>query len=258
MMKKILLVVIAFLFLVFFLVGLTQTSSTEKISTQETKTVQTQKNSNKKQQDYIQAVSEIETKRLSLASEYKKAQNETDKRALIEKAKDVFVQSIHTELFHFWYGTDWDFYGTTEKPNQGKIACGYFVTTVLRDTGLKVNRVSLAQQASENIIKSLTTETHIKRFRNVSIGKFVEEVKSLGAGIYVVGLDIHVGFIYHDGDEVYFIHSSYAEPYEVVKEKAITSPILSGSKYRVVGKISADNHLIIKWLNSEQIPTKKR
>jgi hypothetical protein len=40
-----------------------------------------------------------------------------------------------------------------------------------------------------------------------------------------VGLDIHVGFIVNTGGEVYFIHSSYVDPYVVVREKALESRI---------------------------------
>jgi hypothetical protein len=201
---------------------------------------------------YEEKLKSIAVKRLDLATEYRQS---TDKKVVLEKAQRALVASIYDEIIPAWYGTDWDFYGTTEKPKEGKIACGYFVTTVLRDAGVKVQRVSLAQQASENIIKSLTTAPFIKRFRNASIEKFVTEVKNSGAGLYIVGLDIHVGFILHDGAEVWFIHSSYLEPSEVIREKALESPILSSSKYRVFGKISADNDFILKWLDQTPIST---
>lgn len=206
-------------------------------------------------QNYQTKLKSIETKRLELANEYRQSAN---KQAVLEKAQKALVSAIYNEIFPAWYGTDWDFYGTTEIPREGKIACGYFVTTVLRDAGVKVQRVLLAQQASENIIKSLTTSPFIKRFHNVKIETFVADVKTFGEGLYVVGLDVHVGFILHDGDEVWFIHSSYGEPSEVIKEKALESVILSSSKYRVLGKISADNQFVLKWLNQTSIPTYRR
>jgi hypothetical protein len=107
----------------------------------------------------------------------------------------------------------------------------------------------------ENVIKSLTTASLIKRFDNTPIEKFVDEVKKSGAGLYIVGLDIHVGFILNNGEEIYFVHSSYVEPKEVIREKAAEPPILSTSKYRVIGKISADDQLMTKWLNQTAIPT---
>jgi hypothetical protein len=166
------------------------------------------------------------------------------------------TQSIYSEFFPAWYGTTWDFNGTTETPGQGKIACGYFVSTVLRDAGVKVQRVKLAQQASENIILSLTTSAHIKRFRQTPISDFVEAVRNWGPGLYVVGLDIHVGFILNVDGQVYFIHSSYIDPYSVVKEPAGDSKILASSRYRILGKISADDQFIERWLRGEEIVTR--
>jgi hypothetical protein len=173
-------------------------------------------------ESYSSKLKSLAVERQKLAEEYRKAGN---KQEVLEKARRVLVSSIDQNIFPIWYGTDWDFSGTTETPREGKIACGYFVTTVLRDAGLRLSRVSLAQQASENIIKSLTAAPFIKRFHNAPIEKFIDEVKKWGAGLYIVGLDIHVGFILNNGEEIYFIHSSYVEPSEVIREKAIESPI---------------------------------
>lgn len=204
---------------------------------------------------YQSKLKSIETERIKLASEYRQSAN---KKVILEKAQKLLVASIYNQIIPAWYGTDWDFYGTTQIPKEGKIACGYFVTTVLRDAGVRVQRVSLAQQASENIIKSLTTAAFIKRFHNAPIENFVADVKGLGEGLYVVGLDNHVGFILHYDNDIWFIHSSYIEPSEVIKEKALDSPILTASKYRVLGKISADNQFILKWLNQSSIQTYRR
>ena len=149
--------------------------------------------------NYQTELNKVEAERLSLANSYR---NSSNKNVVIVSARTLFVSAIEQQINPFWYGTDWDFYGTTQVPKEGKIACGYFVTTVLRDVGLRVNRVSLAQQASENIIKSLVIAPNIKRFRNVTIEKFVADVKTFGAGLYVVGLDNHVGFLFHAPDHI--------------------------------------------------------
>jgi hypothetical protein len=184
-----------------------------------------------------------------------RAANSGEKSAALDRAREAMIRSAYYDLFEFWYGTPWDFYGTTETPGQGKIACGYFVTTVLRDLGLKVQRAKLAQQASENIIRSLTADAYIKRYRLKPINDFVEEVRKAGPGFYIVGLDVHVGFIINVDDEVYFVHSSYMDPLCVIKERALESKILTASKYRVVGKISADDELVLKWLRGDQFAT---
>ncbi|HKU75128.1 MAG TPA: hypothetical protein VJR02_14540 [Pyrinomonadaceae bacterium] len=205
--------------------------------------------------DYKNVTARLENERVALSVRYLQAASSIEQANVIDQARTFVTRSIYTEIFPSWYGTAWDFNGTTEAPQQGKIACGYFVSTVLRDAGWRVQRARLAQQASENIILSLTTNAYVKRFRRVAIREFVDAVKNWGTGIYVVGLDIHTGFIVNTGDEVYFIHSSYVEPYAVVREKAIESKILTASKYRVLGKITANDRLLLKWLLKTEIVT---
>lgn len=205
---------------------------------------------------YKDLIKRLEAERIELGSRYRQAATRDQQSNVIAQARTFVTRSIYAEIFPSWYGTPWDFNGTTEMPHQGKIACGYFVSTVLRDAGWRVQRTRLAQQASENIILSLTTDSYVKRFRRVGINDFVEAVKKWGAGIYVVGLDIHTGFIVNTGDDVYFIHSSYIEPYKVIREKAIESKILTSSNYRVLGKITADEQFIEKWLLKTEIVTR--
>jgi len=143
---------------------------------------------------------------------------------------------ITDSLLSCWYGTPWDFNGTTETPGQGKIACGYFVTTVLRDAGLPVNRVRLAQCASKKLIEETCVGN--KTYWNQSLPDFVETVKQKEAGLYIVGLDYHTGFILNDGNDVYFIHSGVYSPRCALRERAIESKTLQNTKCRVLGKIS--------------------
>ena len=206
--------------------------------------------------NYKDTLAKLEVERVALASRYQQAASSAQQADVMAQAGTVVTRYIYTEIFPSWYGTPWDFYGTTEVPQQGKIACGYFVSTVLRDAGWRVQRARLAQQASENIILSLTTDSYVKRFRSVPISDFVTAVKKWGVGIYVVGLDIHTGFIVNTGGEVYFIHSSYVEPYTVVRERASESKILAASKYRVLGRITADGKFIEKWLLRKEIVTR--
>jgi hypothetical protein len=202
---------------------------------------------------YEDLLKKVESNRRTLALGYRQATSRAERVRILAQAREVLISSIYGEIFPPWYSTAWDFNGTTEVPRQGNIACGYFVSTILRDSGWRVRRAQLAQQASENIILSLTTDPYIKRFRRLAIGDFVE---TWGSGIYVVGLDIHTGFIVNNGDEVYFIHSSNVEPFAVVKERPLDSKILQVSQYRVLGKITDDNELIEKWLRRKEIITK--
>lgn len=203
---------------------------------------------------YDSAQAQLLQERQQLASAYKEASSDSEKKAIIDEARASFIASI-TTLLPYWYGTPWDFNGISQIPQQGNIACGYYVSTVLRDSGLEVERAKLAQQASENIIKSLTDDAHIKRFSGQSIEEFLAVVDDWGEGLYVVGLDFHVGYLWHDGEQMRFIHATALPPSRAISEPAQTSPALDNSRYRVIGKISEDDELIKKWLLQSDITT---
>ncbi|MFT3681627.1 MAG: hypothetical protein QM791_15255 [Ferruginibacter sp.] len=150
-------------------------------------------------------------------------------------SKERLIKFICDSLMPCWYGTPWDFNGTSTQPGTGSIACGYFVTTVLQDAGVTINRSKMAQCASSILVEK--TCTAIERYSNKTIEHFVNGVKLKGKGLYITGLDAHTGFIYNDGREVYFIHSSIYPPRTVVKEKALESAALRYTKFRMIGMI---------------------
>jgi hypothetical protein len=179
---------------------------------------------------------------------FNETESNFDKAEMIVNARFDLMDLVEKELFPHWYDTKYDFNGTTQTPGKGKIACGYFVTTVLRDIGIPIKRIKMAQAASETMIKNLVDEDLIRRFRKVSIQKFVYDVENMGEGLYVVGLDTHAGFLFYDGVELRMIHSTGRRPKKVINEKAITSLSLIRSKYKVIGKVSDDEDLIKRWL----------
>lgn len=159
------------------------------------------------------------------------------KQANSPEKMNGFITFITDSLIPCWYGTKWNFYGTTETPQQGTIACGYFVTTIIRDAGIPIKRIKLAQCASEEMIKSICESNTIKRYRNTAFETFTADINKYVFGLFVIGLDNHTGFIFNDGTKAWFIHSSYITPGCVVKEEARESTILKNSKYKVVGKL---------------------
>ena len=197
---------------------------------------------------YSVQLSTLNIEKNQLYGNYKSA-NKKEKTALINKAKTLYIEQISNHIFPYWYGTKWDFNGTTQTPQQGKIACGYFVTTILEDIDFPLNRVSLACMASEEMIKNLTQSKYIYHISNTSISAFESKIKDIGKGIYIVGLDKHTGFILYDEKGVFFIHSGGRFPCHVRKEKIKESPTIVKSKYKVVGKISDDEQFILKWLS---------
>lgn len=202
--------------------------------------------------DRVDALARI---RARLSDDYAHA-DRSGKAAVRDRARQAVLDGITRDLIPAWYGTRWDFYGTTEVPGEGTIACGYFVTTILRDAGFRVERVHLAQQASENIAKSLAPADAIERFRRGDVGAVVDAVRSDGEGLYVVGLDYHVGFLWNDGSIVRMCHASYLGEAVVVCEDARTSPAMV-SGYHVVGKLLSDV-MTDRWLTGQAFPTVKR
>ena len=160
-----------------------------------------------------------------------------------------FVQTVVDSLLPFWYGTPWDYNGVTQQPGRGAIACGYFITTVLQDAGLTLNRVKLAQCPSAQMIKTLVAPAFITHFSNKPLPEFLAAIQKQGFGLYIAGLDFHTGFLYHDGAQTWFMHAKWANPAAVVKEDAATSSILASSRCRITGKLSADPAILKHWAN---------
>jgi hypothetical protein len=179
-----------------------------------------------------------------------KQKNKTSWATLPRNEKEkTFAQAVTETIIPAWIGTKWDYNGISEKPQQGNIACGYFVTTVLRDAGLNLARIKLAQCASEQMITTLIQPKYIKRFSNIDITVFIKAIQQQGYGLYIVGLDNHTGFIYNDNKQVYFIHSTFVGTRNVQKENAAASWVLKQSKYKVLGKLSADEKMLERWIN---------
>jgi len=167
-----------------------------------------------------------------------------------------FVSSIVDSIIPYWYGTAWDFNGITQTPGKGAIACGYFISTILRDAGLNVNRVKMGQSDSEGIIHPLAEKKDTKLFYDKPLNTLVDYINSRGKGLYIIGLDCHVGFILKDEKGCWFIHSKWYNETAVVKEDALTSAILHNSKYRMIGKISNNKKLLQAWLYETAIAAK--
>ena len=110
-------------------------------------------------------------------------------------------------------------------------------------------RIKLAQCASEQMITTLIQPKYIRRFSNVDIAVFIQAIQQQGYGLYIVGLDNHTGFIYNDNSQVYFIHSTFVGTRNVQKENAAASWVLKQSKYKVLGKLSADEKMLERWIN---------
>ena len=194
-----------------------------------------------------------------LSREYKEADNKKEGE-VIQEARAYVLDAMINRIFPSWYGTPWDFNGTAQIPKHGLIACGYFVSTTLEHAGFNVERALLGQQASQYIIKSLVKGK--KDVKTVCCNKhmdlFLDTIRGMGDGLFIVGLDCHVGFIINKSGNVTFCHSDYTKRwYGVDREAAAESVALVGSKYKIVGKI-LDDHMMVAWLTGSRIRTVKK
>lgn len=197
---------------------------------------------------YKATLHQLALRRAALATRYGQAATPAAQAACLAEARKLWLNALDNTVFPAWESTPWSFYGQSWVPRQGSVACGYFVTTTLFDTGLRLQRSLLARQGSEVLIKNLITAPNIHRYRGVSQASFVRQVRALGPGLYVVGLDFHVAFLrVSDGGAVQMVHASWIRPARVIREAADSTPALA-SKYRVVGKLSADDTLLKAWL----------
>ncbi|MEI7822731.1 MAG: hypothetical protein WCK55_17605 [Verrucomicrobiota bacterium] len=199
--------------------------------------------------DYPELVARIARGRREIRE---RLQSGGESEKLLADARLLYCRSF-VELASQWMGTAWDFNGTTQKPREGKIACGYFVTTLLRDAGFDVERSKLGQQASEVISTTMTTREFIRTRSGESLAVFVTACRKHQAGVYLVGLDSHTGYLVNDGAELWFVHAAYDEAARyVVVEKAGESAYLEGSKYRQVAFFTEDKNFLLGWLSDKK------
>lgn len=162
----------------------------------------------------------------------------------IESKSNLLYNLISKGLVQHWVGTPWDFNGTTRTPNQGYIACGYFVTNTLSDLGFEIQRVKLAQVASSEMIKTLCIETKwLSGFDNFNAYMNKQNKNA----IYIVGLDFHTGFIIKNGDETYFFHSNYIQAEGVILERIEQSKALLNNQAFFIGNLTANKELLKAW-----------
>ncbi len=198
---------------------------------------------------YTTTKEQIITVRNRLSQEYKTETNSNKKDSLLDVASLYFTKSLLNDIIPHWYGTEWDFNGYSNIPNQGTIACGYFVSTTLKHMGLNLNRYKMAQQASSLEVKSIAINANnivVSKNDNIS-----DTLKRLKEGVYIVGLDNHVGYLYLYNSKTYFIHSNYIDD-RVMIELTDHSPAFMSETYYMIN-ITHNTLLVKKWLKNEKI-----
>lgn len=198
---------------------------------------------------------EAERQRKDLNQRYTAARTPAEKEKVLKETRS-FLEKQLPEMMLCWLGTPWDFNGTAEDPGQGKIACGYFVATVLRDVGFRVNRSKLAQQASQNIMSSFIPRSAMEVKVGVPYADYAAALNKAEAGVRIVGLDSHVAFLVTGPKGFRFIHSSGGKPWCVVDQSEQEADALRWSSYRVQGLLTGDKEVLKRWLAGKKIEVK--
>lgn len=173
----------------------------------------------------------------------------------LDSIKLEFTNHLVEKIIPHWYGTPWSFGGHTAIPNQGKIACGYFISTTLRDMGINLNRYKLAQKSPIDEAKIISCGTMITSVMEDSPEKAIEEIERITKeGLHFIGFDTgHVGYLLKRKSELFLIHSNYLSPVSVCIEPLEDSKVFkSFSKFHIVD-ISNNDVLIQRWLNNEVV-----
>jgi hypothetical protein len=163
-----------------------------------------------------------------------------------------FESYLVNDIIPHWYGTEWDFNGYTAVPNEGVIACGYFVSTTLLHMGINVNRYKMAQQAG--LYEAQTLALSEDNYRTICGSDSLKVIlkRDYSDGVYFVGLDNHVGYLYIKDQIPYFIHSNYIED-RVMIEKAFYAPAFESGIY-VIAEISTNEKLMNRWRSGATVP----
>ncbi len=199
---------------------------------------------------YKLALDEVEKELDYYRDLYKDARNAAERDSILSHV-ETFFNNSYKSIMHFWYATTYDFDGMTEEPREGKIACGYLISTFLRHAGVNLNRIKFAQERSGKVVDVLCRPSSINTFRRLDLLK--EWIHAQGEGVYLVGLDTHIGALDYYQGEITFTHASPLGAQTVVREKFDESLSLSVASIYMVGKMSDNKELLTSWLNGDRV-----
>ena len=178
------------------------------------------------------------------------------KKITMEEVKISFSDHLVNRLIPHWYGTEWSFNGHTAIPKKGKIACGYFVSTTLRDMGLRLNRYKLAQKSPIDEAKMISCGAVVNTITASNTSTAIQEIgKITQEGISFIGFDEgHVGFLLKKEGELFLVHSNYLYPNaEVCMERLEESNVFKKFLTFHLVDISNNDLLIQRWLKEGDI-----
>lgn len=167
----------------------------------------------------------------------------------------LFTTLLTERIIPHWLGTPWSFEGHTSVPGEGEIACGYFVSTTLKDVGFNLDRYKFAQQLPIHEAKTLALSSPLLEINNNSITERITILKDkLKEGIYFIGFDqSHVGYIQKKNSQLFVIHSNYIGSEGVIIERIEDSQVFSYYRRIYIADISRNRAFLSKWVRNEVV-----
>ena len=165
----------------------------------------------------------------------------------------LFTEGLLKSIIPHWYGTPWDFNGYTDTPKQGKIACGYFVSTTLLHAGIALDRYKLAQQGPQDEAIALSLHKGWRTFAGFPAGDMAQKINAdLQDGLYFIGLgESHVGYLLKQEGELYLIHANYAGD-AVVTIQPLMQSVFQHFTTWYIAEITYNRALLGYWLSGKK------
>ena len=211
---------------------------------------------------YMTVLAQITARRADLGARYAAARGVRARAAIRSEARHFVVETLVSQVFPAWMGmpSGGGLQATASLPHQPGmyISCSYFLTAALQNAGLVLeSRARFAQAPAAWIERALLPPGgQIHRYGNLAADELEQRLVGLGEGLYVVGLDIHVGFIVVRGGHAWFVHSSYTPPGTVVNEPVVSSAAIALSRRKGywISPLFQDDRIIEMWLRHQPVP----
>lgn len=216
--------------------------------------------------DWDRAVARIAARRHALATAWREADGADARAAVRDVASRVLVHAIADQLAPPWLGMPWglgrDSTATRPFEPDHTIACSYFVGAILAGADFRLHdRFQLGQAAAKRIQESLVRAPgRVHRFFSIPPADLAARIAALGDGVYVIGLDVHVGLVVVRGDDVRFVHASYTGDRVVTDEPLATAQAIANSQAKgyfvspvVVLDGPDDDWLVEQWLTGAAV-----
>lgn len=210
---------------------------------------------------YEAALARIEGRRLALARRFKAAEDAAGRAMVRAEARAVALKAMREEILPAWLGMPWGLgaNSTPLRPHQPDtvIACGYFVSSTLENLGIKLDtRFRFAQAPALHAQRSLAPaprDLHV--FFSVPGDVLASKIAGLGEGLYIIGLNNHIGFVDVRGSEVRIVHASYTGAQVVTDEPLATAEVIANSRAAgyFVTPLLQDDRLVEHWLRGEAV-----